>query len=107
MVLSSDQAREKGWLVHRPTEGRVRKTCWPGWKIQGRARRRVTRIASPGRVSTIACVRVRPMLRYTSVKRRIKRSTAQMAIMIFTYRWGGKSSIWSQRAARTRATSAM
>lgn len=28
--VEEDQAMEKGWEVQRPSEGMVRKRCWPG-----------------------------------------------------------------------------
>ena len=58
-----DQAREKGWEVQRPMEGMVRKVCWPGWKVQGRATCSVRRRASPGRASMVAVVGLEPRLR--------------------------------------------
>ena len=61
--FEEDQAMEKGWEVQRPSEGMVRKRCWPGWKVQGRATERVTRTASPGSASIVAFVPPLPTFR--------------------------------------------
>ena len=58
-----DQAREKGWDVHSPTDGMVTKACWPGRKFQERAGEMVIRRASPARASIWARVLDVPKLR--------------------------------------------
>ena len=62
-VEDSDQAREKGWVVHRPTKGIEMYTCWPGRNFQGRAMEIVTLMESPGRLSTRINVPPAPRLR--------------------------------------------
>ena len=52
-------------MVHRPMDGIAMYTCWPGWKVHGRAIEMVTLTALPGSCSTRTNVPPEPKLRYT------------------------------------------
>jgi hypothetical protein len=54
-----DHAIENGCEDHSETRGKYMCACVPGMVIQDRGSEKVTRVASPGKASSVTCVQVR------------------------------------------------